>query len=131
MVLPFSSNSSSWFSFPSISYDLLNLNLPTGFSNPRLVSNGNLVIEGKGKIKDLITNFEKQNLEGIALITLVDNATFTSENFSNWLWITFTRSNPANDIYGLNTEYKNKHFSCAIPIIDARIKGFHAPILER
>ena len=110
---------------------LLNLNLPTGFSNPRLVSNGNLVIEGKGKIKDLITNFEKQNLEGIALITLVDNATFTSENFSNWLWITFTRSNPANDIYGLNTEYKNKHFSCSIPIIDARIKGFHALILER
>ncbi|MGY8954813.1 MAG: hypothetical protein ACKVK1_01290, partial [Flavobacteriales bacterium] len=110
---------------------LLNLNLPTGFSNPRLVSNGNLVIEGKGKIKDLITNFEKQNLEGIALITLVDNATFTSENFSNWLWVTFTRSNPANDIYGLNTEYKNKHFSCSIPIIDARIKGSHAPILER
>jgi len=110
---------------------LLNLNLPTGFSNPRLVSNGNLVVEGEGEINDLITNFEKQNLEGIALITLVDNATFTSENFSNWLWVTFTRSNPANDIYGLNTEHKNKHFSCSIPIIDARIKGHHAPILER
>ena len=108
-----------------------NIDLPTGFSNSKLVSNGNLVVEGKGEIKELITNLEKQNLEGIALITLVDNATFTSENFSNWLWVTFTRSNPANDIYGLNTEYKNKHFLCSIPIIDARIKGHHAPILER
>tara|TARA_B110000238_G_scaffold182524_1_gene208363 strand:- start:443 stop:628 length:186 start_codon:yes stop_codon:yes gene_type:complete len=61
----------------------------------------------------------------------VDDSTFVSENFSNWLWVTFTRSNPANDIYGLNTEYINKHFSCSVPIIDARIKGHHSPILER
>jgi len=47
------------------------------------------------------------------------------------LWVTFTRSNPANDIYGLNTEHNNKHFSCSIPIIDARIKPHHSPILER
>ena len=107
------------------------IELSAGFSNSKLVSNGNLVLEGKGEIKELIISLEKQNLEGIALITLVDNATFTSENFSNWLWVTFTRSNPANDIYGLNTEHKNKHFSCSIPIIDARIKGHHAPILER
>jgi len=25
----------------------------------------------------------------------------------------------------------NKHFSCSIPIIDARIKAHHAPILKR
>ena len=108
-----------------------NLDLPNGFSNPKLVSNGNLVVEGKGGINDLIDSLEKQNLEGIALITLVDDATFASENFSNWLWVTFTRSNPANDIYGLNAVHENKHFSCAVPIIDARIKPHHAPILER
>ena len=110
---------------------LPHLNLPTEFSNIRLVSDGNLVLEGGGGIKDLISSLEKQNLEGIALITLVDDSTFVSENFSNWLWVTFTRSNPANDIYGLNTEYINKHFSCSVPIIDARIKGHHSPILER
>ena len=95
------------------------------------MSNGNLVMEGKGEMKDLISSLEKQNLEGIALITLVDDATFSSQNFSNWLWVSFTRSNPANDIYGLNAEYKNKHFSCTVPIIDARIKVYHAPVLER
>ena len=110
---------------------LSNIDLPNGFSNPKLVSNGNLVLEGKGDMNDLITSLEKQNVEGIALITLVDDSTFVSEDFSNWLWVTFTRSNPANDIYGLHSENKNKHFSCSIPIIDARIKAHHAPILER
>tara|TARA_B100000902_G_scaffold397426_1_gene461196 strand:+ start:3949 stop:5673 length:1725 start_codon:yes stop_codon:yes gene_type:complete len=110
---------------------LPDIQLPINFSNPALVSNGNLLIEGKGDIKNLISSLEQQNLEGIALITIVDNSKFVSEDFSNWLWVTFTRSNPANDIHGLNAETKNKHFSCSIPLIDARIKEHHAPILER
>ena len=110
---------------------LSNIDLPNEFSNPKLVSNGNLVLEGKGDMNDLIASLEKQNVAGIALITLVDDSTFVSEEFSNWLWVTFTRSNPANDIYGLHSENKNKHFSCSIPIIDARINVHHAPILER
>ena len=115
----------------TLSVSLPNIDFPNNFFNPQLVSNGNLVVEGKGDINDLISSLETQQLEGISLITLVDDANFTSENFSNWLWVTFTRSNPASDIYGLNTEHKNKHFSCSIPIIDARIKAHHAPILER
>ena len=107
------------------------INLPDNFSNPKLVSKGNLVIEGKGEIKELIISLENQSLDGIGFITLVDDATFVSEDFSNWLWVTFTRSNPANDIYGLHSKTSNKHFSCSIPIIDARIKKHHAPILER
>ncbi|MEC7863859.1 MAG: UbiD family decarboxylase [Bacteroidota bacterium] len=110
---------------------LPDLELSSDFSNPQLVSNGNLVVEGKGQMKELISCLEKQNSQGIALITLVDNANFVSENFSNWLWVTFTRSNPAHDIYGLHSENKNKHFSCSIPVIDARIKPHHAPVLER
>jgi 4-hydroxy-3-polyprenylbenzoate decarboxylase len=115
----------------TLSESLPNINLPTGFSNSKLISKGNLVIEGKGEIMELISSLEKQNLEGIGLISLVDDASFVSEDFSNWLWVTFTRSNPASDIYGLNAGQKNKHFSCSIPIIDARIKPHHAPVLER
>ena len=108
-----------------------NIKLNSEFANPKLASKGNLVIEGKGKIEDLISQLEKENIEGIALITLVDDSKFVADDFSNWLWVTFTRSNPANDIYGLNSEYKNKHFSCTVPIIDARIKSHHAPVLRR
>jgi 4-hydroxy-3-polyprenylbenzoate decarboxylase len=107
------------------------INLPDNFSNPKLISKGNLIIQGKGEVEDLVVSLENQSLDGIALITLVDDSTFVSEGFSNWLWISFTRSNPANDIYGLNAEQKNKHFSCSVPIIDARIKPHHAPILKR
>jgi len=115
----------------TLSEKIDNINLPEGFSNLQLVSNGNLVIEGKGEINELVSSLENQDLDGIGLITLVDDATFVNEDFSNWLWVTFTRSNPANDIYGLNAKTNNKHFSCSIPIIDARIKPHHAPILER
>lgn len=107
------------------------IELAVGFSNLHLVSRGNLVLQGNGNIKDLITCLEKQDLKGIGLITVVDNSNFVCESFTNWLWVTFTRSNPANDIFGLNEEYKNKHFSCSVPIIDARTKEHHAPILER
>ncbi len=107
------------------------ISLPSGFENPNLVINGNLVVEGKGEIDDLIFSLEQQNLEGIGLITLVDDSNFVSEDLSNWLWVTFTRANPAYDIYGLNSDTVNKHFSCSIPVIDARIKSHHAPILER
>ena len=108
-----------------------NIKLNSRFANLNLVSKGNLVIDGEGKIEDLISLLEKQNMEGIALITLVDDSKFVAHDFSNWLWVTFTRSNPANDIYGLNAETKNKHFSCTVPIIDARIKSHHAPVLRR
>jgi 4-hydroxy-3-polyprenylbenzoate decarboxylase len=107
------------------------INLPDNFSNSSLVSNGNLVVEGKGEIGKLIISLEKQDMKGIGLITLVDDSTFVSKDFSNWLWVTFTRSNPALDIYGLDSYTKNKHFSCSIPVIDARIKTHHAPVLER
>ena len=109
----------------------LQIKLPSEFSMFRFVSKGNIVIQGKGEIKDLVKCLEEQDLKGIALISVVDDAEFVSKNFSNWLWVTFTRSNPASDIYGLNETIKNKHFSCSIPVIDARVKEHHAPVLER
>ena len=114
-----------------LSYNTPKIEFVSGFSNPNLVSKGNLVLQGDGNIKDLIVCLEKQDLKGIGLITLVDDSNFVCEQFANWLWVTFTRSNPANDVYGLNAENRKKHFSCSIPIIDARIKSHHAPILER
>ena len=39
------------------------INLPDNFSNPKLVSKGNLVIEGKGEIDELILSLENQSLD--------------------------------------------------------------------
>jgi 4-hydroxy-3-polyprenylbenzoate decarboxylase len=107
------------------------LDLPIGFKNNCVVMDGVLSIDGDGDINVLIKYLESKNLKGIAMITLVDDAKFVAESFSNWLWVCFTRSNPSHDVYGLNMKILNKHFSCSIPIIDARIKPHHAPILIR
>jgi 4-hydroxy-3-polyprenylbenzoate decarboxylase len=45
---------------------------------------------------------------------------------SDFLWLTFTRSDPAQDIYGLDEAVENKHWKCKAPlIIDARVKPQH------
>ena len=111
--------------------DISYLSFSKNILNARIVSPGNLIVEGNGSIEDLVISLESHSLEGIALITIVDDAIFTAEDFSNWLWVTFTRSNPANDMHGLNSQIINKHFSCTIPVIDARIKPHHAPVLKR
>ena len=114
-----------------LTLDKLDLDLPVNFYNFCFISPGNLIIEGDGCIKELTVLLEKKDLGGIGLITIIDDINFVSQSFSNWLWVTFTRSNPAVDIHGLHVELKDKHFSCSLPIIDARIKEHHAPILER
>ena len=49
---------------------------------------------------------------------------------NNFLWVTLTRSDPANDVLGINSETNNKHWGCqGSLVIDARIKPFHAPPL--
>ena len=64
------------------------------------------------------------------LIVLVDDAEFTSQTLSNFLWVTFTRSNPAADIGGIGAFTRQKHWGCTGSlVIDARIKPHHAPPL--
>ena len=64
------------------------------------------------------------------LIVLCDDAKFVSESLSNLLWVTFTRSNPATDVDGIESFTADKHFGCrGSLVIDARIKPHHAPPL--
>ena len=99
--------------------DLSNLSLDDGLK-PHLVMPGVLVVESED-VESVKSKLEHLELEGIALITLVDDSAFVAEDISNWLWVTFTRSNPAEDIFGLEEEIQNKHWHCRIPIIDARV----------
>lgn len=78
-----------------------------------------------------VANFLKTwILEGFPLIVITDDAQFLGETLNNFLWVTFTRSNPSHDVYGVDSFYKNKHWGCNGPlIIDARLKSHHAPEL--
>jgi len=69
-----------------LSREIKNIKLPSDFYNFTFVSEGNVVIEGDGRIKDLISYLETCDLSNIGLISLVDNARFSSKNFSIWFW---------------------------------------------
>lgn len=67
-------------------------------------------------------------LAGIVQIVLCDDASFTAAKLGNYLWVTYTRSNPSHDIYGIASFTRNKHWGCEGPmVVDARIKPHHAP----
>ncbi|TXK70057.1 UbiD family decarboxylase [Paenibacillus sp. N3.4] len=110
-----------------------------GFSHARLVIPGVVAIQGsrftdypkaQDELQDLIQALiEKGPLSTCPMIILCDDSTFMSATINNFLWATFTRSNPSHDIYGVNSYYKNKHWACDTIIMDARIKPHHAPPL--
>ena len=108
--------------------DISSLKIAASYK-PHLVMPGVLIVEGHD-LDLLKSEFETLALEGIAFITLVDDAEFVAQDIANWLWVTFTRSNPAEDIAGLGEKIEQKHWSCRIPIVDARVKPHHAPQLE-
>ena len=116
------------------------LHLPSFCSQPLFAMPGVLILhvqafseqaQTEREIKELTMHLADQNMEGIALIVLCDDSDFTARNLNNWIWVTFTRSNPSHDIYGVGAFTRNKHWGCSGPlIIDARIKPHHAPVLE-
>ena len=70
-------------------------------------------------------------LRRFPLVVVVDDASFTAATLENFLWTTFTRSNPAADVHGVEAETRHKHWGCRGPlVIDARLKPHHAPPVE-
>ncbi|RLD22036.1 MAG: 3-octaprenyl-4-hydroxybenzoate carboxy-lyase [Bacteroidetes bacterium] len=116
------------------------LRLPDGFGNAKLVMPGICCIEGKAfsdypsashEMEELAAHLGALDLNSVPLVIVVDDSTFSSATTNNFLWVTFTRSNPSHDVYGVNASQRHKHWGCDPPlIIDARIKPHHAPVLE-
>lgn len=121
--------------------DLKTLALPQGFKNATIVMPGVLMIEGPSfnktpatlennietfrELKDALAHWEFR--ENYPWISIIDEGALSTDNIlSDFLWLTFTRSDPAQDIYGLDEVVENKHWKCKAPlIIDARIKPQH------
>jgi 4-hydroxy-3-polyprenylbenzoate decarboxylase len=70
-------------------------------------------------------------LNRFPLVVVVDDSDFTAASLNNFLWVTFTRSDPAADVHGIEPFIEQKHWGCrGSLVIDARIKPHHAPALE-
>ena len=62
------------------------------------------------------------------LIVVVDDADFVAATLNNFLWVAFTRCNPAKDLHGVGAFTRDKHWGCTGPLVlDARVKPHHAP----
>jgi 4-hydroxy-3-polyprenylbenzoate decarboxylase len=83
------------------------------------------------EIDELTDYLKSLSLESLPLWVLTEDSEWMARHLNNFLWATFTRSNPAKDVYGVSAQFIDKHWSCTAPlIIDARIKPHHAPVLE-
>ncbi|TQR36768.1 UbiD family decarboxylase [Brevibacillus brevis] len=109
------------------------------FENARLIMPGVVSIQGAAFTDYANAQQQLQNLcdaiqargpiPSCPMIILCDDSTFMSASLQNFMWATFTRSNPSHDIYGVNSYYENKHWGCDNLIIDARTKPHQAPPL--
>jgi 4-hydroxy-3-polyprenylbenzoate decarboxylase len=113
------------------------LHLPEGFGDPRVCLPGVLAIRGPAyrDADTLIDRFCAEvpadaALNDFPLVVVVDDSEFTARTLNNFLWVTFTRSNPASDMHGAGSFTHHKHWGCrGSLVIDARIKPHHAPPL--
>jgi 4-hydroxy-3-polyprenylbenzoate decarboxylase len=111
--------------------------LPVGSDDPRVVLPGILAIRGPRfesgaeHLAAFCRGFGSElPIRAFPLIVIVDDSEFTASSLRNFLWVTFTRSNPAADIEGIDSFTAAKHWGCRGPlVIDARQKPHHAPPL--
>jgi 4-hydroxy-3-polyprenylbenzoate decarboxylase len=110
-----------------------------GFKNPRVLLPGILVVEGpphSSAGKDLsVQRFcgayqTSDAINGYPLVVVVDDGAFATKSLDNFLWTTFTKSDPSADVYGIGSFFRDKHWGCeGSLVIDARAKPHHAPPL--
>jgi 4-hydroxy-3-polyprenylbenzoate decarboxylase len=134
------------------------ITLADGFRNPRMCLPGVVAIEGprieprprldatsdeaiwgltaaapwSSEVERLCGSIGPEHpLRSWPLVVVVDDSGFTAASLENLLWTTFTRSNPAADVHGVDAFVHQKHWGCRGPlVIDARLKPHHAPPVE-
>lgn len=117
------------------------LQLPPGFGEPRLAMPGVLVVRGpacaaprsrQDEDMEAFCRFFASDapINAFPLVVVVDDSGFAARTLNNFLWTTFTRSDPACDIYGIGASTLCKHWGCTgALVIDSRSKSHHAPAL--
>src|SRR5262249_13747082 len=93
--------------------------LPDGFAEPRVCLPGILAVGAPtytvlaADLNRFCQSFAPTDpINGLPLVVLVDDSDFTARTLNNFLWVTFTRSNPAADIDGIGAYTHAKHWGC-------------------
>ncbi len=97
----------------------------------RVAMPGVLVVETREAAEAFCARFSSSAIEGFPLVVIADEAEFTARSLASFLWVTFTRSDPARHVHGVGAFVKDKAWGCTgSVVIDARLKPQHSPVLE-
>ena len=117
------------------------LSLPEGFREPAVCLPGVLAVRGPSyvrgedghdhEVERFCAQLEPSHrINAFPLVVVCDDSEFCARTLNNFLWVTFTRSNPAVDVQGIGASVRHKHWGCTgSVVIDARQKPWHAPPL--
>jgi 4-hydroxybenzoate decarboxylase subunit C len=107
--------------------------LPTGIRGAEPYCAGCLVVEGEpfASAEDLADRVAKwKPFSNWPLVVIHDRLEF-ARSTDKFLWATWTRFDPARDIYAAGSTVKNNHIGYAAPIvIDARMKPWYPAEVE-
>jgi 4-hydroxybenzoate decarboxylase subunit C len=107
--------------------------LPLGIKRAKVFCGGCLVLEATEYEKDktLPERIAKiNNFNEFQAVVLHDKIEY-AETTDQFLWATWTRFNPATDVYAHNVEIKHNHLAYTAPIIiDARMKPWYPAEVE-
>ncbi len=116
----------------------IELRFPETMREPKVVMPGVLAVsfprfedysQAQKEVEQAVSQIEGDT-SSFPLIVLCDDSQFCAANIANFVWVTFTRSNPSHDVYGRFAKTEFKHWGCEQSlVIDARIKPHHAPPL--
>jgi 4-hydroxy-3-polyprenylbenzoate decarboxylase len=118
------------------------LSLRDGFSDARVCLPGVLAVRGPRYAADAegydaaVERWAAQlsaadPIGAFPWVVVCDDSEFCARSLDNFVWVTFTRVNPAVDVHGVASATRHKHWGAAGPlVIDARRKPGHAPPLE-
>jgi UbiD family decarboxylase len=108
--------------------------LPSGCIKPKVFLPGTLVVEGcsytenPALAKQLCENLE---LQAWPVIVLVDNCAEATSSMQEFLWLVFTRFEPAADIHARTASVNRFHVGLQPPItFDCRMKPWYTDVLE-
>ena len=109
--------------------------LPAGVARAEVFCAGCLVLEGKSETEDpeqAARLAKDPKLANWPLVVLHDDAG-VARSVPDFLWSTWTRFEPASDIYAAETEVVRHHLAYSAPVvIDARTKpGFPKELIVR
>jgi 4-hydroxy-3-polyprenylbenzoate decarboxylase len=119
------------------------LRLPPGFSEPRVCLPGVLALKGppyaatqdQDGYDPAVERLGEQlsvddPINAFPWVVICDDSEFCARTLDNFLWLTFTRVNPAVDVHGVGSAIRHKHWGArGSLLIDARRKPGHAPPL--